>query len=109
MHLPRFVIELELPQELGVFDIVQGEDLLVLLPGGPHGVAAVGQPVGAEGAAKGDRRSHQDSSHEYLSAPEFLKRIKSERGTKISPAACGSQAECHHAPVTSLSLPKNCR
>ena len=45
VHLPRLAIELDLPQQLHVLDVGEGEDLLVLHPAGTARIVAFGQVV----------------------------------------------------------------
>ena len=65
VHYTRLVIELDLPQKLHVLDVVRGEDFLVLLPGGPLRVAAVGEPVRApsQDASKYQLADNQEPLH----------------------------------------------
>ena len=46
VHLPRLVVQLDLPQQLHVLDVVLVQDRFVALPCGALRIAAVGQPVG---------------------------------------------------------------
>ena len=63
VHLARLAIELDLPQQLHVLDVGQGEDLLVLHPAGTAGIVAFGQVVGRhERDAGREHRQRQTSS-----------------------------------------------
>ena len=65
VHLARFIIQLDLPQQLHVFDGAGGEEFFILLPGGTFGVTAICKPVCCKNicAAKRDRHHDDESPH----------------------------------------------
>ena len=82
VHLPGFVVELDLPEQLGLVNVTQREDRLVLLPGGSLRIAAVGQPVrpGRGNAAEHKRNQQFLNSHVVASRRTIL-----VRGDMIGP------------------------
>ena len=50
VHLTRLTIELDLPQQLHVLDVGEGEDLLVFHPAGAARIVAFGQVIGRPGS-----------------------------------------------------------
>jgi len=47
MHFLRLIIQLDLPEDFQILDVVFREDLLILLPVGPFRTASIGRPVGS--------------------------------------------------------------
>ncbi len=65
VHLARLAIELDLPQQLHVLDVGEGEDLLVLHPAGTARIVAFGQVV---------RRHERDAGREHRQEDESVER-----------------------------------
>ena len=68
VHLPGLIVEFEFPEELGVFNRVDGKNFFVFLPGGSLGITTVGQPVCAPKHHATERESNhgESSSHANL-------------------------------------------
>ena len=62
MHLPRLIVELDLPEQFDIFGILGVDDLFILLPVVAHHIAAVRQPVGCPGAAAKKNQDRQNNN-----------------------------------------------
>ena len=67
VHLARRAVELDLPQQLHVLDVGEGEDLLVLHPAGTARIDAFGQVVG---------RHERDAGREHRQAQDGVRVVQ---------------------------------
>lgn len=61
VHLAWFVVEFDFPKELGVGDSGGRENVLVFLPVGALGIAAVSEPIGSSKEEAGEAQNEERS------------------------------------------------